>query len=314
MFTQRRFILSLPFNLNDLPVFIAVAESGSLSAAARRLGMAQPTVGRRIRQLEAALGVRLFDRTPDGHRLTAAAENILAAALRTQENASAVAAASTSDERLPSGVVRITTSEGLANAWLMQRLLSFRQRYPALRVEVIVSTALLDLRRLDADVALRIGTPGSVDLVGREIGRVAFGLYASAAYLQRCGEPATLKALAGHRIIESSGALADVRQAQQLRSDARGARVVFASDSLVTQVAAAGAGMGIAAVSGYMAAQDRRLQRILTDEFEVQLPLWLLTHRDLRGAARVRALMEFLQAEAENDPNLLPLLDPSAHR
>ena len=291
----------LRFDLNDVQFFLAIARAGSLAAAARNLEVAQPTVGRRIRHMESSLGVRLFDRTPQGHVLTRAGEKVLRAAERIEESASTIARQVGGDEHQLAGTVRITTTEGFANAWLVQLLPSVQARYPHINLEILVSTQLTDILRLEADIALRIGTPGSEELVGRRVGQIGFGLYASADYLEDFASPVTVESLADHAIIESAGALENVEQARVLRELAPNARVVLRTDSIMTQLQAAKDGLGLAPLAHYVSATEPTLQRVLTDEFDVQRDLWLLTHRDLKFTARIRAVMELVTAAIKED-------------
>lgn len=300
---------SSSFNLDDVRVFLAIVQGGNLSAAARILKVAQPTVGRRIRSMEEALGTRLFDRTPDGYVITPAGRRMQRAAQRVQESAAVIEQRAGDDEHRLAGTVRITTSEGLANTWLIDKLKLFRETHAAIELEILTSTRLVDVLRLHADIALRIGTPGSDELVGRPVGQVGFGLYASPDYLERYGTPADTAELNNHTIIESSGQLANVAQAKLLRSLAPRAKVAVLTDNISTQVRAARDGLGIAPLSHYVAApqgtQQADLVRILDTAFDVRLELWLLTHRELKSTARVRAVLDFLRDQVERDAGLL---------
>ncbi len=293
------------FNLNDVRYFLALVRGRNLSAAARDLGVAQPTVGRRIRQLENALGARLFDRTPAGYELTEAGERILPASQRVFANAAVITHRTEGDERELAGGVRVTTSESLANAWLVDKLEPFTRRYPGIRLEILAGTRILDVTRFDADIALRIGTPGSDELVGRRVGQVGFGLYASRAYLETVGEPIATGTLNHCHVIESCGQLAHVAQAERLREMAPEATVVVRTDSLMTQLRAAAEGRGIAALSHCVAASCPALVRILPSEFNPRLDLWLLTHRELKFTARIRATLDFIKEVLESDSALL---------
>ena len=274
--------------------FLAVADGGSLTAAARRLGVSQPTVGRQIQALEDVMGARLFDRTCNGYALTSAGEGIIELAQVIEERALAIERRiAGKDERLD-GRVRISAAEGVATYWLAPKLPDIRERHPEIEIELIVKSAALDLMRREADIVLRIGEPRSDDLIGRRMGKVHFGLFASENYLARNGTPETLDQLRDHTVIESVGAIADLAQARLFRKFAGTAPAGVYCDNLITQLAAARAGVGLMALPLYMAQSEPGLRRVLADDFDLSLDLWLLVHRDLRPVARIAAVFEYL--------------------
>lgn len=274
--------------------FLAVADTGSLTAAARRLGVSQPTVGRQIQALEETLGVRLFDRASSGYVLTAAGEAIVAPARIIEEQALAIERRVAGEDGRLEGRVRISAAEGLATYWLAPRLPELKQCYPGLEIELIVGSSALDLMRRQADIVLRIGEPCSDELVGRRMGKVHFGLFAAASYLADKGTPTSLDQLAEHEVIESAGAIAELAQARRVREIAGSASAGVYCDNLVTQFAALQAGVGLMALPLYMASAAPGLQRLLPEDFDLALDLWLLVHRDLRPVARIGVVFEFL--------------------
>lgn len=293
------------FDWNDIRYFLAVAQTGSLSAAARELRVSQPTVGRRVRAFESRLGARLFERVNQGYVLTAAGKGIMEMAESMDREAIAIEHEIGGEDVQLSGIVRLTTTEGLGTCWLAKRLPRFRERYPRIEIELMVGEGLVDLQRREADIALRLGTPGSEELVGRMLGCVGCGLYASNSYLSERGEPATLDDLSGHTIIESVGELAQVKQVRQLREVAKIVSVSMRSNSMLTQIAAVKAGLGLLPLPHFVNIAAPELRRILTREFDVQLDLWLLTFHDLKHTKRVRAILDFLIEEVNRDPELL---------
>ncbi len=289
---------------DDYRYFLAVAESGSLSAAARALGVAQPTVGRRIAQLEERVQARLFDRLNQGYQLTAAGRRAVEAAARMQRDAFNIERLVEGADTALAGRVSIATAEGLGTFWVSPRLAALQRVHPAIEVELLTGVSAHDLLRREADIALRIGNPRSDQLIGRRIGQVHCGLYASIAYLSAHGKPETPGDLADHHIIESVRETADLRQARRLRSLAKDAKVALRCNSIIVQLAALRSGVGIMALPHYMARQDNRLVQLLPDSFDVPIDLWLLSHRDLRRTARIRAVLDFIIAEAADDPDL----------
>jgi DNA-binding transcriptional LysR family regulator len=282
-----------------------VAKTGSLSAAARMLGATQPTVGRRIAAVETALGARLFERTQTGYQITEAGRGVFDAAQAIENNAWIITNRVAGEDHRPEGKVRLATSEGLGNCWVPDRLPRFRERYPGIQLEIAIATDFLDLLRRQADIALRIGRPGSDELVGRRLGEVAFGLYASTQYLAARGVPHCFDELADHAIIDTSGSLAEVAQARQLRACLKQMQVRLLTNCLITQLAAVRAGIGVAALPNYVTSGDTELSRILAQDFDVRLDLWLLTHRELKFSARIRAVWDFLIEQATGDEPLI---------
>ena len=285
--------------------FLAVAETGSLTGAARSLGVSQPTVGRQIQALEEKLDARLFDRVANGYVLTAAGKAVVELARSIELNAVAIERKVAGEDRSLAGKVCLSAPEGIANCWLMPKIALFQARHPEIELELIIGMSHHDLIRREADIALRIGDPGSEELVGRRLCEVTFGLYASEAYLLRHGRPRSLEDLAQHRIIESVKAVGQLAQARQLRAAAGRAVAGFACNSIVAQFKALQAGLGLLAIPHYMAQGQAKLQQVLPEDFFGSLDLWLLTHRDLRETARMRALLDFLAAEIAADRDLL---------
>jgi DNA-binding transcriptional LysR family regulator len=280
----------------DLRVLVAVAEEGSLAAAARALGVNHTTVLRRVNAFEARAGVRLFDRLPAGYAPTAAGEELLAAAR-------AVAATVTELERRlagadarPEGTVRLTTTDTLMASVLPPVLAGFAAAHPGIAVEVSTAGALADLERRDADLALRASPEAPGGLVGRRLAAVAFGVYAAPERLR--GAPLAGPAeLASHPWVAPGEALANTAAARWLRREHPGIRPALLCDSFVAMRDAAAAGAGLAALPCYLGDTSPALRRALPEPVPaLQGELWLLVHPDLRGVARVRALAEAVAA------------------
>lgn len=289
---------------DDYRFFLAVAETGSLSAAARRLHVTQPTVGRRITELEKRLRARLFDRVSHGYALTATGESILSQVRGLDQSVLNIEQKISGQDESLSGRIVLTTTEGLAACWLAPRLIDFNARHPGVDIELLIGLSPLNLLRREADIALRIGNPQSDQLVGRTVARVHFGLYASESYLETCACPRQLADLRRHKIIESVGELADLKQAEALRAYANGAQSPLRSNNAIAQMALLRAGFGIVPLPCYMAAGQSGIVRVLAKEFDLRLDLWLLTHRDLRRTRRIRALLEFLTGAIQRDSGI----------
>jgi len=285
--------------------FIAVVDTGSFSAAARRLKVSQPTVGRKISELEARLEVRLVERLNQGYTLTDAGHSIVSYCRDLENNALGIERAIAGQDRSLEGKVQVATTDGLGAYWLAPRLPRWHERHPRIEIELLIGTSILNLIRREADIAFRIGDPGSEDLVGRKIGHVSFGLYGAHSYFERRGEPRGITDLREHSVIESVGSLADLVQARRLRELSESASYCLQCNHLPTQISAANAGVGLLALPCYVGDALNDLRRILVDDFDIVLDLWLLTHRELRAVTRIRMMLDFLAEEVKRDEGLL---------
>jgi DNA-binding transcriptional LysR family regulator len=274
------------FDWNDLRFFAELARSGSLSETARRLKADHSTVGRRIAALEAALGVKLFDRMPRGYVLTEQGTRLAEQAAGVEEAIFAVARTAAGATDQISGRVCISAPPALASHWLVPLLAPLRQQHPALELDVVGETGAADLSRREADIALRLSRPAGGGLVARKLGDVRYGLYGSRAYLDATAQ-------SGWQFIGYDEALADVPQQRWLDAYVAGRPYAMRSNDLASLIAAARAGIGLAAVPHVLAASAGDLVCV-TEAREAMRALWMVVHPDLRRAARVRATMDHL--------------------
>lgn len=274
--------------------FLSVVESGSLSAAAKRLRVSQPTVSRRIAALEAALNARLFNRTPRGLELTDAGETILRHTQSMEREALSAERAVTGSDTGLDGTVRVSMTGGLGVEWLTAELAAFRKRYEGIRLEVVIDNAPVNLLRREADIAVRLFRPEQADLIARRVGRNVVGLFANTEYLDARGRPQTVADLAGHDIVGFDEAFAQMGQARWLESNVGQEQIALRSNSLLAQLAAVRAGIGIGAVSCLIGRRDPRLERVIPNLDVIEQEIWLVTHGDLRRSARIRAAFDYL--------------------
>lgn len=275
-------------NWDDLKLFLAVARAGSLSGAARKLGVNHSTVYRRIAGFEDGLGARLFDRLPTGYALTAAGEEVLAAAERVEANIVALDRSVTGRDRAVAGRVRIAATDFLAR-WLLPRpLTEFRASYPGIEIELLVGNEALDLSRRETDVALRISNAPPEALVGRRMGELRFAVYASRTYLAARGDVE----LHAHDWIGFDASHRPL--AEQFDKLVPGVEPGMRSNSVACVVDLVTAGSGLAILPCAVAADDPLLEQVAALPGTFALDLWLLTHEDLRRTVRIRALMDFL--------------------
>lgn len=280
---------------NDFRLVLAVRRAGGLTAAAKALGIDHSTAFRRLNGIEARLAVRLFERLPGGsYQATEAGERMAAAAERMEDEALALDRDLVGQDRLLSGRLRVTSSETLAQARLTEHIASFRRVHPGIEVELVVDNRVLSLSRREADVALRPVRPKEGDLWGRKLADVGWTIYGRKAAL---GDPGNLLAgpgdLGRHSLIGWEEAHLGIRAAEWLAHNAPSTAFVYRSNSLVNQLVAAKSGIGLALLPCYLGDPEPELARVLDGPVaELTGELWIVTHADLKGTARVRAFFD----------------------
>jgi DNA-binding transcriptional LysR family regulator len=278
----------------ELRTFREVMREGGLSGAARRLGVAQPTVGRRMDALEAALGVALFARSPRGLSPTKAARDL-------SPHVEAMAAASAALTRTAAGeagqdrgVVRVTASEVIGAEVLPPIFSRFRAVHPNVEIELALTNRTEDLSRLDADIAVRMVRPRQAALQARRVGMTRIGLYAHRDYLARVGAPASLAELRDHRMIGYDRETMVLRSLGPLVQELRRDDFVFRCDNDLAQLAALRAGVGIGGAQENIAQRTPELVRLFAEEFSISLEIWLAAHEDVLQTPRVRNMFDAL--------------------
>ena len=274
---------------DDLRFFLAGARHGNLTAAARDLGVAQSTVGRRLASVEAGLAVRLLHRTPDGYRLTSAGEAVLAQVGRVEAEVLAVErTVGGHDDRLE-GTVRISCTETLAVHVLAPCFIALQHRHPGIRVELVPNPLQVSLSMREADIAVRLAPSDRNDLVVRRVGGMAFALYASPLYLQRHGLPDFEAGCAGHRLMTSLDDVDGDEQASWLAGMTSRARPGLQTSSHEALVVAARSGGGLACLACFRADPDPALARLPTPSPAPSADICVLVHKDSRATRRIRA-------------------------
>lgn len=277
--------------------FLAVMQEGSLSGAARVLGMTQPTVGRQVGALESSLGVRLFIRSLDGLAPTDAALRVLAATQAMAAAAQAAERAASGEGEEAIGTVRITASEVIGAEVLPAILGRLRVKHPHIVLELALTNRNEDLLRGDADVAVRMVRPTQEALIAQRMGRIDIGLYAHRRYLKQHGAPANMAQLAQRAVIGFD------RNPEYERLLARSGLPLtrqdfaFRSDSDLAQLAALRAGLGIGVCQLGIARRDRDLVAVLAGKPLFSMDMWLVMHQDLRSSRRVRLVFDHLASE-----------------
>lgn len=273
-----------------LRVLLAVAERGSLRAAALRLGVSQPTLGRRLEALEQDLGVALLVRHARGVTLTADGQAAVEAARAVADRLGSLERVLAGRATRVAGRVRVSCTGPVAQEILPPSLARLRADHPELGVDVVEDPLATDLHRRDADLAIRMFPPQQASLVARRVGSTCTRLYASRAYLARRGRPESLEDLARHDLIAPDRSPLFVSRARALGLDLDLA--AFRTDSFAATTAWVRAGLAIGALLAAVADRDPDLVPLLAPVAEH--PVWLVTHPDLFGSAPVRAVWDQL--------------------
>lgn len=284
--------------------FLAVIDTGSLSAAARALGAAQPTVRRRIEDLETQLGVALFTRSPSGLTPTSVGTALARHARAMASAAAALARAASAEAEAAAGVVRITASEVVGMEVLPPILAALRQDHPGLIFELALTNRNEDLLRREADIAVRMVRPTQEALVARRVGVITLGMHAHKRVLDAWGRPATLGEARRLPLIGYETDTAGVRTVRAMGLGLKPEDFAFRSDNDLAQLAAIRAGLGLGICQVGLALRDPMLERVLADSFAYDLETFVVAHEDLKDVRRVRlvfdALVEGLTAYARS--------------
>lgn len=300
------------FEWNDLRYFLAVARAGSTLAAAKALGVNQSTVHRRLQELERQLGCQLVQRRPSGYRLTELGEGLRAQAERVEEAVVDFERGIAARSKELKGTVKVTCPEALGPRLIDAGLIAkFNARYPAVRIEFVMSDRILNLAAGEADIALRAKTPTDNALVGRKIADSPWAVYASRAYVKRRGRIDSAGDIGGHDVVMFAGSLSDHDAARWLRTVAPVAHVAARADSVPTLLLAVKSGAGLAPMPVIVGEREKDLVRVLDLGPDLATPIYLLVHEDMRRAPRVRAFFDFV---VEHLRDVRPLLGQKLER
>jgi len=280
---------------------VTVAETGSLSAASRRLNVSQPTVGRRIEQLEQQLGAVLFTRTAQGLLLTELGESIIENAQHMQEEALAIERVATGANQQLQGIVRLSLIEDIGIFWLPKKLAEFHKQFPQLSVEVNIDNKNVNLLRREADIAVRLARPEQPDLICRKAGRFRMALYASKEYLAQNGTPKRLSDLKNHTLIGFESAMGYSKSRIKLESLFTQQNIRHRSNSHMEMIVATRSGIGCSILSCLIADSHEELVRIYPVKIYHEQEIWLVTHSEIHKNARIRAMFDFLVKVLEED-------------
>jgi DNA-binding transcriptional LysR family regulator len=274
-------------NWEDLRHFVALAREGTLSGAARTLGVDHATVARRVAALEESTGLKLVDRRSRATTLTDDGRRIASVAAPMEEAAFAVCRAAQAAKPGVDGDVTISAPPNFASSVIAPQLTRLRSQHPGIHIKLIGEKRRASLSRREADIALRLSRPVETGLFVRKIGSFGFSLYGAPGYLEKT--PSHALAFIGY-----DASMAESPQEMWLAKIVGEREVVLRTTDLETQVAAARSGLGVAALPHYLGDADSGLQRHVVTQKPVSRDVWLAVHRDLRQVPAVRAVMEFL--------------------
>lgn len=278
---------------DNLKVFLAVAEAGSLVGASRRLGLSQATVWRRVQALEDALATTLFERRAVGYALTPAGTVLLRRLAGVHAKVEAAGHGLTNDIDVAEGDVRVTAPE-FAGLMVAEGLGKLAQRHPRLVVELLTRSPIAALAARDVDIALRVEPLPAGAFALESIYAIPFGLYATPAYLTKFGVPRALDEFDGHRLIEFDYSMAHLAPKLWQRVGGKGATVVFRSNSPNARLTAAQTGLGLALLPSPMVGDDQRLRQVLSNEDVGNLDLMMFIRAEMQRDARIGAVRDFL--------------------
>jgi DNA-binding transcriptional LysR family regulator len=274
--------------------FLGVLNHGSLSGAARELGVAQPTIGRHVAALEKSLGLALFTRSQTGLLPTEAGQSLRTYAESLRSTVAALERAAASQGSAVSGSVRVTASDVIGVEVLPPIIARLRDKHPELAVELALTDRVQDLVRRESDIAVRMMRPRQEFLVARRAGQIVLGLHAHQDYLARRGTPKNIADLANHALIGFDETTAFIREAGKSFSAWRREAFSIRTDNNLAQLALIRSGAGIGVCQAAIAQRDSRIVRILAKQFALPLETWITMHQDLRNSPRCRVTFDAL--------------------
>lgn len=281
---------------DDFRLVRAVAVARGMPGAATALGINHSTVFRRLGQIEDALGVKLFERHRSGYALTSAGEEMVALADRLDENITSFTRKLAGSEVAPAGELRVTTNDSLLVDLVTPLFGAFQRKYPDIRLDIILSNQPLNLSRRDADVAIRATDNPPETLVGRRAARITWALYGRVDDFPQ-PEKLNEKDLFQRRWVSLGDTFVTVNVVRYARDKVAPENIVYKVNTVLGLAEAVEAGVGIGHLPCFIADKRPTLKRLMPIDERFGTDLWLLTHPDLRGSARVRAFLDFLATE-----------------
>jgi len=287
---------AISFDWNRVRAFLATAEEGSFSAAARALGQTQPTLGRQVAALEDELGVTLFERVGRSLALTDAGVELIEHVRTMGEAASRISLTASGQSQAIEGRVRITASDVLSAYQLPPFLARLREIAPLLEIDVVAANDIRDLQRREADIAIRHVRPEQPDLIARLVKEATAHFYAARSYLERRGQPDSIESLTEHDFIGFGDPSRMIEHLRPLGITLSKDNFRLSSESGVVAWEMVRHGLGLTVMSDELGAATPGVERILPDMEPIVFPIWLTTHRELHTSRRIRLVFDELAA------------------
>jgi len=275
---------------NDLKLILAVCRSGSLSGAARLLGVNHSTVFRRINQIETSMGVRFFERLPHGYDMTEAGEAVMRVAERIDNQVLDLARELQGKDLRLQGSIRVTAPEGITVFLLGSYLEKFCRQHPNIHIDLVTTSTTLELVRREADLAIRVTSNPPDTTIGHRICRFKSTFYATQSYLEKTGE----LPLNQHKLIIMEDGLDWLPRSIWKTKEQINANLIFRSNNMLAVLNAVKSDLGITALPCFVGDRQKELVRLIDPPKALDNELWVLIHPDLRRTARVRILMSAL--------------------
>lgn len=287
----------MQFDWNRARAFLVTAEEGSLSAAARALNMAQPTLGRQVTALEEELGLALFERVGGRLSLTPGGQELLAHVRGMGNAASRVSMAATGQTQAIEGQIAISATDVFSAFLLPPIIAGLRASYPGLRISVVASDSISDLRRREADIAIRNTRPQDPDLIAKKLYDDRGNLFAATRYLEKIGRPKRIEDLARADFIGWENIDQLIAYLGTKGLDLAENNFVLTSENQLVQWQMVKAGMGVGMMTERVGEEEPLVERALPEMPAIEYPVWLVAHRDLMTSRRVRLVFDRLAEE-----------------
>ena len=288
---------AISFDWNQVRAFLATAEEGSLSAAARALGQTQPTLSRQVAALEEDLGIVLFERAGRAMALTTAGLELLEHVKVMADAATRVSLSASGQSQAVEGRVVITATDSLATYHLPAIMRKIREQAPNIQVEILTSNDVRDLTRREADIAIRHGRPDQADLIAKLVGEISWHLYASEDYLKNCPP---IKALSDVEALDFIGFENNEQLIDELKTAGLNLKLknfVMSSTTGTVMRELVKAGIGVSFLTRDIEKQEPTIKPLLKEQLSFLVPIWLVTHRELHTSRRIRLVYDILAAE-----------------
>lgn len=285
---------AISFDWNQVRAFLATAEEGSFSGAARALKSTQPTIGRQISTLESSLGVTLVERSVRGLTLTPEGRDLLDHVRAMGEAATLISMAADRQSQEVTGEVTVTATDLMSAAILPEILAPLRQTAPGIRVRIVATSDIQNLIQREADIAIRHVRPDLPELIARHVGDFRGNLYAAIAYLERAGRPRTPREVADHAFVGNPDPDRLLALLHNQGIPVLAENFVMSSDSNVVEWELVKAGYGIAMLPELLCEGEPTIEKVLPSLPSLQFPVWLVTHRELKTNQRIRVVFDML--------------------